>query len=161
MGAFINLAGKKFGRLTVVRRGKNNGHYVMWLCACRCGGRVITRGSSLTSGNTRSCGCMQRDAVSRIKHGHCRNGDSKTYRSWSAMHARCTNPGDQAYDRYGGRGIKVCRRWLRFENFLADMGERPVGKTLDRYPDNDGDYKPSNCRWATPRQQQLNRGRRR
>jgi hypothetical protein len=84
------------------------------------------------------------------KHGM--NG-TPTHRCWRSMLARCNG----AHPNYGGRGIKVCKRWLKFENFLADMGERPEGKTLDRYPDNDGNYKPGNCRWATPKEQTNNR----
>lgn len=72
-----------------------------------------------------------------------------TYRSWSSMKQRCLNPNHEAYSNYGGRGITVCERWLTFENFLADMGIRPAGKTLDRFPNNDGNYEPGNCRWAT------------
>lgn len=85
-----------------------------------------------------------------------KNQISPAYQSWRAMIYRCSNPGSPAYKYYGGRGIKVCKRWLKFENFLEDMGERPEGKTLDRFPDNDGDYKLKNCRWATKQEQSLN-----
>lgn len=87
------------------------------------------------------------------------HGKSNTpeYRSWAHMKERCFNPKHHAYDQYGGRGITVCARWLQFENFLADMGERPKGMTLDRFPNNDGNYEVSNCRWATPSQQQINK----
>lgn len=92
---------------------------------------------------------------SRLTHGLSNTG---THRSWSMMKTRCYNPNSGSYRHYGGRGIKVCKRWLdNFENFLQDMGERPPGTTLDRYPDGDGDYTPGNCRWATAEQQMKNR----
>lgn len=106
-------------------------------------------------GDTTKCGTSH-----SLKHGHrwtaCRRGKSPTYQSWAAMKARCLNPGRAKYADYGGRGIKVCDRWLgSFSNFLADMGERPEGMTLDRI-DNDGDYGPGNVRWATPKEQRAN-----
>jgi hypothetical protein len=91
------------------------------------------------------------------KHGHTRENGTAEYRSWKAMTQRCTNRRNPKWDRYGGRGITVCDRWRQFENFFADMGTRPIGKTLDRYPDPDGNYEPCNCRWATPKEQQANR----
>ena len=94
-----------------------------------------------------------------LRHGHAIPGhESRTYRSWQSMNQRCNNPKASFYNRYGGRGILVCKRWKHFENFLADMGERPVGTTLDRYPNNDGNYELTNCRWATPEQQTWSRG---
>lgn len=91
-------------------------------------------------------------------HGHCKNGKlSPTYSSWTAMWARCIYPSAINWKKYGGRGIKVHPRWEKFENFLADMGERPAGKTLDRFPNRDGNYEPGNCRWATREEQQRNR----
>lgn len=93
------------------------------------------------------------------KHWHAtRKGTTRTYHSWCAMRQRCNNPNAFKYPSYGGRGIKVCERWNNsFENFLADMGEAPEGHSIDRYPNNNGDYEPSNCRWATPKQQSANR----
>lgn len=92
-------------------------------------------------------------------HGHTRNGiETPEYRSWESMRRRCLNKDHEYYYNYGGRGVKICKRWMLFENFYADMGPRPsLNHTLDRYPDINGDYKPSNCRWATKKQQANNR----
>lgn len=121
----------------------------------------MVHGYTLRKGTSRSCGCLQKEMASeRRTHGHSRgkhwNG-TPTYLSWRAMKVRCTYAKHQGWKNYGGRGIKVCDRWLNsFENFLADMKERPKGTTLDRYPDNNGNYEPGNCRWATPKQQRHN-----
>jgi len=93
------------------------------------------------------------------RHGHAAGGKTRTYQSWLDMVKRCTNPKTQYFARYGGRGIRVCERWLHsFPNFLEDMGENPPGTTLDRHPNNDGNYEPGNTRWATGDQQMNNRG---
>lgn len=93
-----------------------------------------------------------------FSHGHTRHGlISREYRSWSSMKERCNNPNSISWKYYGARGITVCERWFKFENFLADMGPRPQGTTLDRFPNKDGNYEPGNCRWATATEQRANR----
>jgi hypothetical protein len=155
---FIDRSGHRYGRLTVIQL--INPVKRLWLCRCDCTKTTIVRGRNLISGNTQSCGCWRRESaqkVGKIKtHGR---SYGRTYKTWTHMLDRCYNPNNDAWKYYGGRGIIVCRRWHKFENFLADMGTRPRGRSLDRYPDKDGDYKLSNCRWATPRQQNNNKRR--
>ena len=143
-----DLTGQKFGRLTALKiAGKAKDGRIVWECLCECKNIIEIRGKDLSSGNTKSCGCLQRE--NRIFHNHANTKKrTKTYTTWQAMINRCTNPNNIGYHNYGGRGIKVCTQWRDFKNFLKDMGEKPKGLTLDR-EENNGDYTPDNCRWIT------------
>jgi hypothetical protein len=155
----IDLIGLKFSRLTVIGRAENTDRRrTQWLCRCECGSEKIVLGQNLRNGNTKSCGCLNADRDGpKARHGHAQAGcQSSTYTTWQAMIARCTNPKVQAYKWYGLLGVSVCDRWMSFENFLADMGERPVGTTLDRNENSVG-YCKDNCRWADRRTQARNR----
>jgi hypothetical protein len=160
MGAPVQMIGRHFGRLQVVEQDTSAisaGKKVRrWLCVCECGTRVTAMGNFLRSGHTTSCGCKRIDKqVARLTtHGM---HDTPTYQSWVAMRSRCTNPQSTSFKNYGGRGIRVCDRWMTsFEAFLSDMGEAPLGHQIDRI-DNDGDYSPGNCKWSTRAEQSSNK----
>ena len=162
-GIAIDITGQRFGRLVALERDANNGKLVRFRCQCDCGDLVTVRSDLLRRGETTSCGCFRREAIRTRMMGnipasktHGMQG-SKTYAAWAAAIQRCENPKHAHYARYGGRGIRVCKRWRdSFSAFLEDMGEAPVGLTLDRADNNRG-YEPGNCRWATHRVQQYNR----
>lgn len=157
----IDLTKKVFGRLTVVRcAGTNKRGHLLWECICNCGEHTTVLGASLRNGQTKSCGCLSKEGFTNLTHGHTIGGHfTPEYQSWKGMRERCTNPKSSGYPNYGGRGIKICKRWAHsFENFFKDMGPRPKGKTLDR-KNNDKGYKPSNCRWATRSEQNKNQRR--
>ena len=165
MGTFIDLTGKKFGKLTVISRaGTDHCKHVIWNCICDCGNKKVLRSNSLTIHHQQSCGCETSNILSKLskKHGHNTdfNGKSSTYNSWDNMIQRCHNPKNTNYIRYGAKGTSVCDRWRvkdGFSNFILDMGEKPTPKhSIDRI-DNSKGYYADNCRWATRKEQHRNK----
>lgn len=155
----INLSGMRFGRLTVLGRSqKTSNAGAVWHCVCDCGGEAHANSLKLRTGHTQSCGCLRPQVSSVLNLTHGSANKSITYRSWKEMRQRCKNPNSDKWKWYGGRGISVCPEWDDYTKFLADMGERPVGTSIDRI-DPDGNYCKENCRWATAKQQaETNRG---
>lgn len=155
-----DYVGLRFGRLLILSFYEQRGIYRYWLAQCDCGNKHVIRQQNFANMGVRSCGCLAKENAAIVGYTNTKHGQkgTPTYSSWVAMRARVKeNAGHKSKPYYFDRGVTVCDRWSKFENFLADMGERPAGTSLDRYPDSGGNYEPGNCRWASPKEQRANR----
>lgn len=158
---FVDRTGLTYGRLKVIRLYSMIKSGTVWLCKCSCGHVVKVRGGSLSTGNTKSCGCLavengRKQGLSALKHGEARHSSrTKTYNIWQGMLRRCDTPSAVGYKNYGGRGVKVCNEWKNYKIFLKDMGHCPLGMSIDRI-NNDGNYCKLNCKWSTRKEQNSN-----
>lgn len=156
----IDELNERYGRLTVVALAeRRSAGQAVWVCKCDCGGTTEATGANLRNGRTQSCGCLQKEraSASSLRHGEARDGAmTGVYRVWIEMWQRCTNPKSQRWHSHGARGIRVCDRWKDYETFRDDMGPRPPRHSIERR-DNDGNYDPSNCYWASAKEQARNK----
>lgn len=157
-----SIVNQRFGRLVVLKQATSVKGHSAWTCLCDCGVTKVIRGELLFNGSATSCGCYRREVGKKLgrasrMHGEGTNGkETAEYRAWTSLRNRCVNPRHKSFCYYGARGIRVCERWDSYANFLADMGRRPSPKhSIDRI-NNDGDYCPANCRWATSSEQNSN-----
>lgn len=155
MSKIIDLTGQTYGRLTAIsfHSIKNRRHF--WNCVCDCGKHHLSSAENLRFGYVKSCGCSKAQGNNR-SHGESKARTTKEYRTWAQMRGRCYNKKHDSFNNYGGRGITVCERWKKYQNFLADMGRAPSTEhSIDR-KNNNGNYEPGNCRWATKKEQSNN-----
>lgn len=157
MGNCIDLTGQRFGRLTVIRKNGRMNRNVAWECKCDCGNTKTISSYSLRSGRSQSCGCLNKELVTKMMTTHGKSG-TRLHRIWTLMKNRCTSDTSPDYPKYGGRGVTVCDEWLKFDAFYEWSISHGYDDTLsiDRI-DNDGNYCPDNCRWATKKQQENNK----
>jgi hypothetical protein len=164
MPKILDIKDMRFGRLLVIERTKVSGaRNVMWRCLCDCGNKTIAAAANIGK-TTFSCGCLAKETAKELLSGNTyarthNMSHTPEHDAWSGIQQRCYNPNHHKYPIYGGRGITVCKRWLdSFDSFYADMGARPSPKhSIDRFPNNDGNYEPNNCQWRTNKQQSRNR----